>query len=136
MKFITFNAHNTSLKEIINTLDSFLDRYIWSMHDYDGILRENNIFDVRELCDKTTEFDTGYEISWAHLKSLAELSLETDDILLVGTTDRNKVPHVSKNNWQEKCEVIIDLFDSTRWEISVKNFELYKKLMELKKHKN
>lgn len=103
----------------------------WSILDIEVVLKKNSNYDVFELEKKTFQ-EEGYMLSWEELAKLATAIDDTHNILIVSFLTINKflIKNLDEESIMRLSEIVIEGFDSTYWNIHIKQIDIYQKLQE------
>jgi hypothetical protein len=92
-----------------------------------GHLGEDKSIPVFE--EQILKSEKGFYITWDDLKLLASKLWDVMDLVLIGCKDKNLL-HRYENDQEmyETCDVVIEMFDSSYWEIFSKDDQLLLRL--------
>jgi len=72
---------------------------------------------------------SGFALRWSELQELSNKFWDLMDILIIGCSDKSQViRYSSEKKMYESCDVVIDKFDSSYWEVSAKDPMLIERL--------
>jgi len=75
------------------------------------------------------EAPSGLALTWSELQELSNKFWDLMDILIIGCSEKNQVRrYSSEKEMCESCDVVINKFDSSYWEVFAKNPTLIEKL--------
>jgi hypothetical protein len=103
----------------------------WTILYFYGIVKLNNGKSVPEFEDEINKSSKGLLINWKDLNELAANFLDVYDILIIGCKDSSKLIRYENDQiMYETCDIVIEMFDSSFWEVFSNDESLIKRLAE------
>ena len=122
-----FCLRNLGGNSLIVNLDSVLlniqdNDFFWSILDFDGIGPFPNEMPIDEFCKKVLNQDHGFLFSWQELVIFSKIIYDCYNCIIVAVKNLEDLDRIKiTNNNYENCMLVLELFDSTYWNINIKN---------------
>lgn len=118
-----------SLVKILNAVASLgqnLGWYILHLQATGDLGEERSL---GKLMDRINQAQEAYQIDWSELVVLANHLDQVIDGVFVGCKDQKPFKKSCEDDeLEERCELVIDAFDSSYWRVYAKNSEIIKNL--------
>jgi hypothetical protein len=116
-----------TLEDVINQLSGY-ESYKWCILWVEGVSRNINIIELeREINDSKQ----GKEIFGKDLLPLFKKFDQVLELLLIGDEDENKLKRYEEHKeMKQECEFVIELVDSSYWEVTSKNVQFNDNLIK------
>lgn len=116
-----------TLEGILLEISIFESLYVWSVQIIEGVGDIENVVgmpmvEFEKHCDGSKQ---GYITDLTTLLNLNKACEDIIEIVVVGCKLESDIPKAFKDKkWEEKCDVIISLDDSSLWQLASKNNEI------------
>lgn len=107
------------------------DSIYWSILFLDamGNLGEGRSLPVFE--QQIYDSENGLSISWDDLNALSRKFYQIIDMVLIGSRDKHMIRRYKEDqDRNESCDYVIDMFDSSYWEVFSKDEEFFNRLVK------
>jgi hypothetical protein len=125
-----FCLENVRPNGLIANLDSVLSNikdndFLWSILDFDGIGPFPNAMSIDEFCEQITKQDRGYLCSWNEIVDFSKSIYDCYDCLIVAVKSAGNINKIEISNKNYvNCMLVLELFDSTYWDIYIKDIDI------------
>lgn len=119
---------SVELQEILKEIDDG-ELYYWSILFFDGMGHLKNGKAIPTFAKEALHSKKGILISWNELNVLADSLEQIFDILIIGCKDfKNIIRYKDDREMYETCDIVINMFDSSYWEVFSKDEDLIQRL--------
>lgn len=121
------NFLDVRLEDILSVITDIGEGYSWVMFEINASLNEwVEKPDYNDLDNWVNESSDGMELSWDELVKLAPIFHQIIDTIIVAYKDENHKPIIGKGTvaLMETSEIVLELVDSTFWEIYTKDAKI------------
>ncbi len=119
------------LVDILDVLREIGPVHIWSILDFEMMLKPNSTFNLHKMEAVMDSSPKGYLISWNNLLLLSRSTVQVINGIFVGVKDESSIPAVS--SFYEKYEQVdigIEAFDSSYWDVYLKDERLAERFFQ------
>lgn len=103
--------------------------FYWSILFFDGMGHLKNGKSIAGFAKEALQSERGILTSWEELNSLADSLEQIFDILIIGCKDVNNIARYQDDKeMYETCDIVINMFDSSFWEVFSKDESLIHRL--------
>lgn len=123
-KFVT-----VTLQDILSEISNG-DQFVWSILYFygDGSLVTKSIMDFES---EIKNLEKGLILKWKDLNELADCFYDVWGILIIGCENKeNIIRYETDKKMYETCDIVIEMIDSSYWEVFSKDELLLRKLTE------
>lgn len=118
---------SVKLSDILATIRNG-EQLFWSFLLLDSVAEKEYVNEISEFEKEISHSLDGKECDWNELIKLAPKLFQEIDLILIGCKNRENLHrYLTDDEMYEKCEVVIEMIDSSYWEIH----SPYLKLLEL-----
>ena len=108
-----------------------VNKFCWSILYIWAVSRQESGLNVLNLEEKTKR-NTGYQVEWDELVKISKNLDQVNECTIVAVNPSKQFPdrELPLDRLRELCDIVIEGFDSTVWEITVQNDELKRRLVK------
>jgi len=108
-----------------------VNKFCWSILYIWAVSRQESGLNVLNLEEKTKS-STGYQVEWDELVKISKNLDQVNECTIVAVNPSKQFPdrELPLDRLRELCDIVIEGFDSTVWEITVQNDELKRRLVK------
>jgi len=135
MKFVTFPSFrkNDSLVQLTDLLSVVPENnWTWAILDFYGIGHAPNNLSMDDFEKLVRSSPQGVFMTWSELNEFSNSLEQIYDCLIIAVKSPQDIRDDQlKKEIFDNCEVVIEMFDSTKWSIWAKEKALMKKILSV-----